>query len=1154
MVERLPRGIGGFVVRLAIVALLAALTACPRLVAPIRGSLGNSQVQGLVAPHSAVVSPIRGRVDFGPPSRQVQATMTEIQNACTVSLIDTSTGYTVATTLTDSSGTFQLNFPAGWSPTPGTVYYLEAIKGLSSGTSFPNRVGAEAVRVRTLVSVSSIGTWTSIVPGTNIPIDETTTALCVILSLRSLTPASAGRQITPSSLIGIDTGTGATTTQPDIYSYANTSLLPASMVTDTYQFVLEALRTDRDPFDCISLVQTDPLYNTVALDTSTLAIGAINPDVQIIGQPVTVIGSGFDPQATNDVVAFTAPAGATVSAPISTVSPDGSRITVTVPTGTVAGPIAVTVDNRLMPGPWFYPAPTTGHLAVDDSGNLYVANQSFGTIVKVSPTGAISNFVTGLDNPRNLTLYNGVMYVTCVGNTKGVVWLDLADPAASGSYSATGYIGDPRGLAFDASGTLWISDGANNKLWTIAATGSTPAAFSMGAGPGLNNPHAITFGPDGDLYVANYGANTVLQINPTSGASANFLNGLSQPWSVTFDSLGNLYVGNNAGNSIYRWQKSTGTLAPFASVPSPGGMVADRAGYLYAIDNKANNVYRITPAGDSTLFASGFSSPTGIVKVGSTIYVLSNANNSLVQVDTTTGQLTTLARGFNQPFGIAFEPPGGPGADASGDFFVSNVGDGTISRVNVNTGSSTTVLTGTGPAWGGASGITYYNGRLYMRNDQLIESYDVTNFATAPQTYQSMMQWNQGLSKDVDPSSPNYGSFYIASSQNRILRVVGDGQDWGSIGAGNYVVDFVDAAQGSNQDTNLDNPVDVTVDGAGNVWVVNNANRLLTSYTPAGAKYLPPISLGVNPLGINVDPSGSVVWVTAHDAGTITGYNTTTGVVTTTITTTGFNPRNLVIVGSTMYVTSDQGILAISNYSTSPSVANIYPGLAGYNGISVDGSGNLYVMNGAGRKVIDTAGTYTQDVAWTQNYQSENYIYQPPGSGQFFLSRSNGFVDASDYSYRLLGVINWVGGPQLAGVDSNGNLYANAVASCGNEVVDRIKPSWPQTEWSYNTWDINCSDPRTGAFASDPSGNEYISNYDGMGVQVVDASGNVRSVPDTHNENGWAPGYDVTVGSYFDTATNLLYQTDESVHEVQTLNTTTGAWTVLPFGLSGADM
>ncbi len=189
MVERLPRGIGGFVVRLAIVALLAALTACPRLVAPIRGSLGNSQVQGLVAPHSAVVSPIRGRVDFGPPSRQVQATMTEIQNACTVSLIDTSTGYTVATTLTDSSGTFQLNFPAGWSPTPGTVYYLEAIKGLSSGTSFPNRVGAEAVRVRTLVSVSSIGTWTSIVPGTNIPIDETTTALCVILSLRSLTPA-----------------------------------------------------------------------------------------------------------------------------------------------------------------------------------------------------------------------------------------------------------------------------------------------------------------------------------------------------------------------------------------------------------------------------------------------------------------------------------------------------------------------------------------------------------------------------------------------------------------------------------------------------------------------------------------------------------------------------------------------------------------------------------------------------------------------------------------------------------------------------------------------------------------------------------------------------------------------------------------------------
>ncbi|MBU6428512.1 MAG: hypothetical protein KGR26_05860, partial [Cyanobacteria bacterium REEB65] len=104
----------------------------------------------------AAVPAVRGTVEFtasstsaGPAALHTQALMSEVASASTVSLIDPTTGNTVASSVTDASGSFILTF-SNFNPSNGSAYTLEAVKGLSVGQA-PNRPGAAAVRIRTLL-------------------------------------------------------------------------------------------------------------------------------------------------------------------------------------------------------------------------------------------------------------------------------------------------------------------------------------------------------------------------------------------------------------------------------------------------------------------------------------------------------------------------------------------------------------------------------------------------------------------------------------------------------------------------------------------------------------------------------------------------------------------------------------------------------------------------------------------------------------------------------------------------------------------------------------------------------------------------------------------------------------------------------------------
>ncbi|MNR88768.1 hypothetical protein D3C72_197190 [compost metagenome] len=154
--------------------------------------LALSLLTGCLSPVTPQTTPeipaVHGRVTFTPTYGVQAGIADEIALAATVSLINVESGATEVTTLTDAQGKFSLTFPKTFVVTKDKPYYLEAVKGLKDlGPS--NRVGADAARVRTILTWSS-GNWKSISAG-GITVNPSTTALSAIANLRALSTTSA---------------------------------------------------------------------------------------------------------------------------------------------------------------------------------------------------------------------------------------------------------------------------------------------------------------------------------------------------------------------------------------------------------------------------------------------------------------------------------------------------------------------------------------------------------------------------------------------------------------------------------------------------------------------------------------------------------------------------------------------------------------------------------------------------------------------------------------------------------------------------------------------------------------------------------------------------------------------------------------------------
>ncbi len=154
---------------------------------------------------------------------------------------------------------------------------------------------------------------------------------------------------------------------------------------------------------------------------------------------------------------------------------------------------------------------------------------------------------------------------------------------ASGAPSSSATNLGPSAIVYSAkTDTLYVTDSFNNALYGISGIASgTPTTTMIAQGGSLNAPIGVTINPlNGNLFIANGGVNTIVEINPMTGATVGSRNvAPSEPAGSLFgiqavtQSDGSLaiYYLNDTENSLHELV-TRGTPGGYRFASSDGGV------------------------------------------------------------------------------------------------------------------------------------------------------------------------------------------------------------------------------------------------------------------------------------------------------------------------------------------------------------------------------------------------------------------------------------------------------------------------------------------------------------------------------------------------------------------------------------------------------
>lgn len=433
-------------------------------------------------------------------------------------------------------------------------------------------------------------------------------------------------------------------------------------------------------------------------------------------------------------------------------------------------------------------------VATDSAGNVYVADGGNHTIRKIAPTGEVTTLagrageegnIDGLGSDARFSSPYGLA-VDSSGNVfvadsrnhtlrkiepSGEVTTVAGLAGARGSVDGTGFdarFSFPSGVVADTAGNVYVTDwGADiirkvtpaGEVTTLAGTADqTGFEDGVGAASRWASPVGISIDVLGNLYVADVNNHTVRQISSAGvvttwvgraaapGSTDGIDGRLNGPVGVTVDSFGNVYVADRANHTIRKvaldgvittWVGRAGARGAADGQGSdarffyPMGVAIDTAGTVYVADTDNRIIRKVTAAGEVTTVAGSstaggatdgvgraarFSAPTGMATdaVGN-VYVADTDNHTIRKMDAF-GVVTTLAGragvgSFGDGTGVnaRFHDPRGVATDAAGNVYVADSNNFTVRKVTP--GGEATTLAGTSEKPGtvdGAAGVALF--------------------------------------------------------------------------------------------------------------------------------------------------------------------------------------------------------------------------------------------------------------------------------------------------------------------------------------------------------------------------------------------------------------------------------------------------------------
>lgn len=546
-----------------------------------------------------------------------------------------------------------------------------------------------------------------------------------------------------------------------------------------------------------------------------------------------------------------------------------------------------------------------------------------------------------------------------------------------------------------------------------------------------------------------------------------------------------------------------------SNLASPSGMAVDGEGNLYIASRSGHRVLKVDPTGLLTTVAgngiAGFSgdggpatsaslrSPEAVAVDGAgNLFITDRANNRIRRVDPS-GVISTVAgNGGLAPVGdggpatsAALRNPFGVAVDGAGNLFIADTSGFRIRKVDAS-GVITTVA-GNGLCCFGGDGGPATSARLFLPQDVAVDG---------------------------------AGNLFIADTDNNRIRKV-DASGLITTVAGNG--DSTSTGDGGPAtDASLTKPLDVVVDGAGNLLIAELRSQRIRK----------------------VDNSGVITTV----AGTgIRGFSGDGGPATSADLN---NPFDVAVDGSGSFLIGDRSNQRIRKVDASGVITTVAGnGTFGFSGdgrpatraslgnalgVALDGAGNLYIAAPSLHRVrrVDASGTITtvagngiRGFGGDGGPATGARLNTPvgvavDGEGNLYIAdRDNNRIRKVDASGSIVTVAGsgaaGFGGdggpatsatlrfPRRVAVDAAGNLF---IADTDNNRVRRVDTSGVITTVAGNGTCCSSGDggPATDAslgfprgVAVDGDGNLYIADRGNHRIRRVDPSGIITTVAGT---------------------------------------------------------
>ncbi|NEW06962.1 hypothetical protein GK047_13205 [Paenibacillus sp. SYP-B3998] len=493
--------------------------------------------------------------------------------------------------------------------------------------------------------------------------------------------------------------------------------------------------------------------------------------------------------------------------------------------------------------------------------------------------GSSSNDLPGsFDNPNGVAVDSGGnVYVADNVNHRiqkltasTGVWSEWKGNGGVAGGSALGEFGNPTGVAVDRIGNVYVADTSNHRIQKLdISTGAWSEWKKSGGGPGsglgeFNNPRGVAVDSRGNVYVADGWNDRIQKLDISTGVwsewknsgsgSGNGLGEFNKPSSVAVDSIGNVYVGDTNNHRIQKltvstgvwseWKKSSGGAGKgLGEFDNPFAVALDSSDNIYVAEYNNHRIQKLNVStgiwsewkksgGGAGSGLGEFNHPKGVAIDGSgNVYVGDTSNHRIQKLNVSTvvwsewvyqGAVVGAGLGeFNGPSGVA--------VDSDRNVYVADYENHRIQKLTVSTGVWTEWKKSGGGSGNGLGEFTdptdvaidsRENVYVADRYNHRIQKLEVSNGVWS--------EWKKtGGGKGSGPGEFDYpggvavdhrGNVYVADTNNdRIQKLdisTGIWSEWKKSGGG----------KGSGLGEFAE-PSGVAVDSRGNVYVADTNNH-----------------------------------------------------------------------------------------------------------------------------------------------------------------------------------------------------------------------------------------------------------------------------------------------------------------------------------------